>query len=322
MDLAGRTLLPGFIDAHGHVFNVGVQAVAANLLAPPDGQVTDIASLQATLRAWGEKSPGIVARTGWIVGMGYDDSQLGGQRHPTRDELDAVSTVTPVLVVHQSGHLAVLNSKGLEASGIRPRPSNRQVEQSAGGPAAVSRTASSAARPGSRNCSAGSAGSAARTTRRSCWPASIATPSSASPPPRKDAPPRERSPPRPLWPSRASSRCKRGHGLQWPGPFLSKSYAGRFPHNGAKLTLSGSPQGKTAWLTEPYRVRRGSGQGLRGLSSDDRRANETLGSDQAFKNGWQSTSTAMAMRRQDQFIRAVRLATAKYRPVPAIGGRS
>src|SRR5512137_1213319 len=57
VDLGGKTLLPGFIDAHGHVFNVGVQAVAANLLAPPDGQVTDIASLQAALRVWAEKSP-------------------------------------------------------------------------------------------------------------------------------------------------------------------------------------------------------------------------------------------------------------------------
>ena len=56
VDLAGKTMLPGFIDAHGHVFNVGVQAAAANLLAPPDGPVTDVASLQATLRAWAEKS--------------------------------------------------------------------------------------------------------------------------------------------------------------------------------------------------------------------------------------------------------------------------
>jgi hypothetical protein len=70
VDLGGRTMLPGFIDAHGHVFNVGVQAVAANLLAPPDGQVTDIASLQAVLRTWAEKSPAAVARTGWIIGMG------------------------------------------------------------------------------------------------------------------------------------------------------------------------------------------------------------------------------------------------------------
>ena len=141
MDLGGKTMLPGFIDAHGHVFNVGVQAAAANLLAPPDGQVTDIASLQATLRAWAEKSPGVVARTGWIIGMGYDDSQLRDERHPTRDDLDAVSKVTPVLVVHQSGHLAVLNSKGLEAVGYSAKTVEPRAGRSAGGKAAASRTA-------------------------------------------------------------------------------------------------------------------------------------------------------------------------------------
>ena len=197
VNLGGKTLLPGFIDAHGHVFNVGVQAVAANLLAPPDGEVTDIASLQATLRAWAEKSPAAVARTGWIIGMGYDDSQLREQRHPTRDDLDAVSKDVPVLVVHQSGHLAVVNSKGLEDFGYSAETVEPPGGRSAGGPAAVSRTASSEAWHGFRSCSASSAGSAARTTRRSCWPASIAMPSSASPPRRKGAPLQKRSPPRP-----------------------------------------------------------------------------------------------------------------------------
>src|SRR5690554_3436368 len=41
-DLAGRTLLPGFVDAHGHAFMIGVQAISANLLSAPDGKVTDI----------------------------------------------------------------------------------------------------------------------------------------------------------------------------------------------------------------------------------------------------------------------------------------
>lgn len=44
IDLAGKTLIPGFIDAHGHVFNSGIQALSANLLAPPDGGVTNIAA--------------------------------------------------------------------------------------------------------------------------------------------------------------------------------------------------------------------------------------------------------------------------------------
>jgi predicted amidohydrolase YtcJ len=50
--LDGRTMVPGFVDSHGHVVMGGLQALSANLLAPPDGDVTDIASLQATLSAW------------------------------------------------------------------------------------------------------------------------------------------------------------------------------------------------------------------------------------------------------------------------------
>ena len=52
VDLKGLTMVPGFIDAHGHVMNTGLQAVSANLLSPPDGPVTDIASLQDDLRRW------------------------------------------------------------------------------------------------------------------------------------------------------------------------------------------------------------------------------------------------------------------------------
>ena len=117
VDLHGKTLLPGFIDAHGHVFNAGFQSLAGNLLARPDGTVNDVAALQQTLRDWAEKYPERLAKTGWIIGFGYDDAQLKEQRHPTRDDLDAVSTTVPVLAIHQSGHLAAINSKGLELAG-------------------------------------------------------------------------------------------------------------------------------------------------------------------------------------------------------------
>jgi predicted amidohydrolase YtcJ len=53
-----------------------------------------------------------------IIGFGYDNAQLAELRHPTRDDLDAVSSDYPILIVHQSGHLAVLNSKALEVAGI------------------------------------------------------------------------------------------------------------------------------------------------------------------------------------------------------------
>lgn len=110
IDLAGRTLLPGFFDAHGHIFVGGLQALSANLLAPPDGKVTDIASLQATMRDWAAANADSVEKIGMIIGFGYDNAQLAEQRHPTRDDLDAVSTTLPVVLIHQSGHLAAVNS--------------------------------------------------------------------------------------------------------------------------------------------------------------------------------------------------------------------
>ena len=118
VDLAGKTLLPGFIDAHGHVFNTGLQALSANLLSRPDGTVNDIAALRQTFGDWAANNRHGFASTGWIIGFGYDDSQLDEHRHPTRDDLDKVSLTMPVLAIHQSGHLAAINSKGLELVGI------------------------------------------------------------------------------------------------------------------------------------------------------------------------------------------------------------
>lgn len=117
-DLDGRAMLPGFVDSHGHVVMGGLQALSANLLAPPDGDVTDIASLQAALSTWVEANADAVEQVRMIIGFGYDNAQLAELRHPTRDDLDAVSTELPVLIVHQSGHLGVANSKALELAGI------------------------------------------------------------------------------------------------------------------------------------------------------------------------------------------------------------
>jgi len=118
IDLGGRTLLPGFVDAHGHMMMGGLQALAANLLAPPDGEVRDIASLQATLRDWMSANQGFVKQAGLIIGFGYDNATLAEKRHPTRDDLDAVSKDLPVVLVHQSGHLLAVNSKALEMTGV------------------------------------------------------------------------------------------------------------------------------------------------------------------------------------------------------------
>ncbi|PKV89494.1 amidohydrolase family protein [Streptomyces sp. TLI_146] len=116
VDLGGRTLLPGFVDAHSHVSLIGFQAGAANLLPPPDGPVDDIAALRRELEAWTASESG--GRWEWIVGFGYDDAQSAGREHPTRDDLDEVSRDRPVLVIHQSSHLGAVNSKALELLGF------------------------------------------------------------------------------------------------------------------------------------------------------------------------------------------------------------
>ncbi len=122
IDLKGKTLLPGFVDGHGHCLYVGVQAASANLLAPPDHTVKDIADIQAELKKW---AAGDTAKKfKLILGFGYDDAQLKEQRHPTRHELDEVSKDVPVLIIHQSSHLCTMNTKALEMAGITAESKN------------------------------------------------------------------------------------------------------------------------------------------------------------------------------------------------------
>ncbi|MFC4702049.1 amidohydrolase [Glaciecola siphonariae] len=115
-DLDGRTVLPGFIDAHGHFLQTGMMALAANLLPPPDNDVSSVEQIIDKLKAKADSD--MTKELGWIIGMGYDDAQLEEGRHPTRTDLDKVSTDVPVLAVHQSSHLGAVNSKALEVLGI------------------------------------------------------------------------------------------------------------------------------------------------------------------------------------------------------------
>lgn len=116
IDLGGKALLPGFIDGHGHVFTTGLQAASANLLPAPDGEGNSIAKIQELLRAYAQTD--VSKKFDLIMGFGYDDAQIAEKRHPTKADLDAVAKDVPVLVIHQSGHLGAMNSKALELAGI------------------------------------------------------------------------------------------------------------------------------------------------------------------------------------------------------------
>jgi predicted amidohydrolase YtcJ len=113
IDLRGRTLLPGFVDAHGHFPGSGMAALGADLTSPPVGTVETVEQAIEKLREAAATHP-----DGWVMGTGYDDTLLAEKRHLNRDDLDKVSLDRPVGVSHVSGHMIAVNSKALEILGI------------------------------------------------------------------------------------------------------------------------------------------------------------------------------------------------------------
>jgi predicted amidohydrolase YtcJ len=114
IDLQGKTLMPGFIDAHGHMADYTLRWDAPDLSAPPVGNVKSIADIQGKLKRYLDAHPELAQSTQkLLVAQGYDDGLLAEKRHPTRDDLDQVSKTVPIMVVHCSGHLVVANSAAL-----------------------------------------------------------------------------------------------------------------------------------------------------------------------------------------------------------------
>ncbi len=131
VDLRGQTLLPGFVDAHSHFPGSGIKAIAADLNSPPIGDKTSMAEVLEALRAEAaRRDPGE-----WVSGFGYDDTLLEENRHPTRAELDQVSSEHPVVAMHVSGHMLVANSMALQLAGISaatPDPEGGVIGRRAG----------------------------------------------------------------------------------------------------------------------------------------------------------------------------------------------
>ncbi|MCV6620511.1 MAG: amidohydrolase [Cellvibrionaceae bacterium] len=112
-DMAGKTIMPGIIDAHGHFPGSGLAAVAADLNSPPINEVKTVADALARLRAQVEKSP----KGSWVYAYGYDDTQIAEQRFLTRLELDSISTEHNIYVNHISGHMGMANSMAFASVG-------------------------------------------------------------------------------------------------------------------------------------------------------------------------------------------------------------
>lgn len=111
VDLAGQTLIPGFVDAHAHIWKIG--HLLTSLLDVR--AVGSLAELSSRLREWaGRLPPGA-----WLQGRGYNEARFADGRAPTRADLDAVVSDRPAVLMRTCAHIIVCNSRALELAGIR-----------------------------------------------------------------------------------------------------------------------------------------------------------------------------------------------------------
>jgi predicted amidohydrolase YtcJ len=109
--LDGATVIPGLIDAHCHVCDVGYLAAAADCSQP---SAPDIPAIQARLRQAADRTP----PGSWVTGGGYVEYKLLEGRHPTRADLDQAVPDRPAVVYHTSLHACVLNTAALREAGF------------------------------------------------------------------------------------------------------------------------------------------------------------------------------------------------------------
>ena len=116
VDAQGRTLLPGLIDAHGHLIDSpGADMGLGLLLLQLDlTGAKSLADVQQRLAAYAAANPG----DGWITGRGWNQELWADKRFPTAADLDAIVAGRPVFLLRVDGHAAVANTAALKAAGV------------------------------------------------------------------------------------------------------------------------------------------------------------------------------------------------------------
>ena len=132
VDFKGKTLLPGMIDAHGHVMELGFRALELDL-----SDTKSLAEAQAKIAAYARAN----SDKAWIIGGGWNQEAWGLGRFPTAAELDAAVGDRPVWLARADGHASWGNSAALKAAGVTAKsvsPAGGRIEKGAGGqPAGV-----------------------------------------------------------------------------------------------------------------------------------------------------------------------------------------
>ncbi|MEI6896734.1 MAG: amidohydrolase [Psychromonas sp.] len=116
VDLQGKTMLPGFLDPHGHFMAAILMVNQVNVAAPPVGTAQSIADIIKNLQIYQKERQ--IPEGGWIVGWGYDQDLISEKRHITKRDLDKAFPKRKVMLIHVSMHGAVLNSQALAWANI------------------------------------------------------------------------------------------------------------------------------------------------------------------------------------------------------------
>lgn len=322
VDLGGRTMLPGFVDPHSHVTMGGLQAMSANMMSPPDGPNSDMPTLVATLKEWASANAGLVKQINLILGFGYDDTQLKEHRSPTKEELDTVSAEVPVVVVHGSGHMAVLNSKAMALVGYSaatPDPKGGVI----------------ARMPGSQE--------PAGLIQEVAWFSAVPKILGKIGPSGMKALARAGTE---TWAANGYTTAQEGRAVPGLAEVLkevaaegglkidvvsyidvlvdrdyiktnhSQTYKNRYRNGGAKLTIDGTPQGFTAWRDRPYYAPVGNFPpgyvGFHAATSDD----VVDAVDWAYANGIQILTHSNGEAASDLLIAAIRAAQEQHGRLP------
>ena len=257
IELGARALLPGFIDAHGHFAGVARYVDMLDLSSPPVGDVTSVDDIVRKLKG---RIENLNIPAGELVyGYGYDDSLLAEQRHPDRDDLDRASTDHPIVIRHVSGHLLGANSMALLDAGVganSPDPAGGIIRRRTGSnePDGVMEETAMQFFPGTGELLAPQRQSELRREAIQIYAGyGITTIQDSNV-------------------SQAYVDQLKAEGLEQeyaadivtfvmgnplPDDVLATvavdtNYTGGVRNGGVKFTLDGSPQGRTAWMSEPY----------------------------------------------------------------------
>jgi predicted amidohydrolase YtcJ len=315
VNLEGKTLLPGFIDGHAHFGSFSNQAIGAHILPPPDAEANNIPNMIKILQDW--NTPENRALTGWIFGMGFDDSVLEENRFPTKHDLDQVSTEYPIMIIHISGHFAVVNSKGLELlnitsdtkdpeGGIIRRENGNEpngvLEELAAIPYYAKALTPLSSEAANKFFDAGQtmAISYGYTTAQ-------------------DGRTMDQS----MFVNAAENNSLKLDVVSYidyayvdgimDTKWNSKTYTNHYRIGGMKLTLDGSPQGRTAWRTQPYLLPPdGASKDYAGYPAIPNDEDVSAIYEKALQNNWQTLTHANGDAAMDQMIRTLKPLFEKY----------